>query len=293
MRTTMTRKPAWTLALGAMMLSFAPIFVRVSASPPTTAAFYRMLIGGILLLVYMGISRQSFAVGRRIALILFAAGFAFAFDLFFWHRSIHLIGPGLATLLSGFQVFILAVVAVLFLRERLRWQTVVAIPAAFVGVAMIIGVDWSSLSAGYKLGVLFGLVTAVSYSSFLLIMRWLRVHETSGVTPLVEVAWMSLASAAVLGVTAQFTAEPLVIADARELLLLCAYAAIAVLGIVIISWSLDKVPTSLVGLLLLLEPTFAYIWDLMIFSRDVSYVELAGAALALSAIYLGSVKSSA
>ena len=292
MRELMAKKPAWGLALGAIMLSFAPIMVRASASPPTTAAFYRMLFGGLILLAYLGATRQRIAVAGRIAFILLAAGFAFAFDLFFWHRSIHLIGPGLATLLSGFQVFILAIVAVLFLHERLRWQIVVAIPAAFAGVAMIIGIDWSTLTEGYKLGVVFGLATAVCYSSFLLIMRWLRVHETSGVTPMVEVAWMSLASAAVLATVAQFTAEPLVIANGLEFLLLFAYAAIAVIGIVVIAWSLDKVPTSLVGLLLLLEPTFAYVWDLMIFSREVSYLEIAGAALALAAIYLGTMRSS-
>ena len=152
MRELIARKPAWGLALGAMMLSFAPIMVRASASPPTTAAFYRMLFGGLILLIFLGIRRQPIAVKGRIALLLFVAGFAFAFDLFFWHRSIHLIGPGLATLLAGFQVFILAIVAVLFLHERLRWQIIVAIPAAFAGVAMIIGVDWSALTEGYRLG---------------------------------------------------------------------------------------------------------------------------------------------
>jgi len=68
---------------------------------------------------------------------------------------------------------------------------------------------------------------------------------------------------------------------------------IAVIGLVVISWSLDKVETSLVGLLLLMEPTFAYVWDLTFFSRETTVIELAGAALALGAIYLGSTKSSA
>ena len=235
MRELLAKKPAWGLALGALMLSFAPIMVRASASPPTTAAFYRMLFGGLILLTYLGLRRQRVTVAGRIAFILLAAGFAFAFDLFFWHRSIHLIGPGLATLLSGFQVFILAIVAVLFLHERLRWQIVVAIPAAFAGVAMIIGIDWSELTEGYRLGVVFGLTTAICYSSFLLIMRWLRVHETTGVTPMVEVAWMSLASAAVLALVAQFTAEPLVIANSMEFLLLFTYAVITVFGIVVIA----------------------------------------------------------
>jgi drug/metabolite transporter (DMT)-like permease len=293
MRQFLREKPAWGLALGAMLLSFAPVMVRVSTSPPTTAAFYRMLLGGLILLTFQIARRQRFAVGRHAALLLFAAGFAFAYDLFFWHRSIHLIGPGLATLLSGFQVFILAVVSVLFLHERMRWQIAVAIPIAFVGVAMIIGVDWTALTEGYRTGIIFGLATAACYSAFLLLMRWQRINAASGATPLVEVAWMSLACAAILAATAQVTGESLMIAGTNEAMLLFGYALIAVIGIVIISWSLDKVATSVVGLLLLLEPTFAYVWDLTFFSREVSALELAGAALALGAIYLGSMKSSA
>ena len=293
MRQFLREKPAWGLALGAMLLSFAPIMVRVSASPPTTAAFYRMLLGGLILLTFQFARRQPFAIGRHATLLLFAAGFAFAYDLFFWHRSIHLIGPGLATLLSGFQVFILAVVSVAFLHERMRWQIAVAIPIAFVGVAMIIGVDWAALTEGYRTGIIFGLATAACYSAFLLLMRWQRINAASGATPLVEVAWMSLACAAILAATAQVTGESLTIAGTNEAMLLFGYALIAVIGIVIISWSLDKVATSVVGLLLLLEPTFAYVWDLTFFSREVSALELAGAALALGAIYLGSMKSSA
>jgi len=293
MRKLLTENPAWGLALGAILLSFAPIMVRVSASPPTTVAFYRMLLGGMILLAFQVARGKQFSIGRRTSLILFAAGFAFAFDLFFWHRSIHLIGPGLATLLSGFQVFILALFSVLFLHERMRWQIAVAIPLAFVGIAMIIGIDWTALTDGYRTGIAFGLTTAVCYSAFLLIMRWQRINDTSGATPLVEVAWMSLACAGVLALTAQATNESLIITGSGEVLLLLAYALIAVIGLVVISWSLDKVATSLVGLLLLMEPTFAYVWDLTFFSRETTVIELAGAALALGAIYLGSTKSSA
>ena len=245
-----------------------------------------------MLMVFLAVTRQSFAVRGRVALVLLAAGFAFAFDLFFWHRSIHLIGPGLATLLSGFQVFVLAIVAVVFLGERLRWQIVVAIPTAFLGVALIIGIDWAALTEGYRMGVIFGLTTALCYSSYLLIMRWLRVNERSGVTPMVEVAWASLACAAVLAITSTATGESLAIVRGSEAFLLLGYALFAVLGLVIISWSLDKVPTSHVGLLLLLEPTFAYVWDLTLYDRPVSSLEIGGAVLALGAIYLGSMKSS-
>lgn len=281
-------RPAWRLAMGAMLLGFAPIMVRASASPPTTAAFYRMLLGGLMLLSYLAITRCPVTVRRQILIALFASGSVFAFDLFFWHRSIHLVGPGLATLLAGFQVFIMAIVGIALFGERFRWQLAVAIPVGLAGVALIIGIDWSALTPGYQIGVVFGLATAVTYSIYLLTMRWARGNASSGTTPMAEVAWMSLGSAAVLAMLTFVTGESLAITTRSETILLAGYALLAQLGLVIISSSLTKVPTSLIGLLLLLEPIFAYLWELLIFSRPVSILEIVGVILALSAIYLGS-----
>ena len=243
------------------MVSFAPIMVRASESPPTTAAFYRTFLGGLMLLLFVAIRRQPIAARRRVMLVLFAGGVAFAFDLFFWHRSIHLVGPGLATLLAGFQVFILAVVGVLAFGERLRWQLIVAIPAAFLGVALIIGVDWSALPQAYRKGVSFGLITAVCYSIYLLVMRWARNNASVGVSPIAEVAWMSLACAVVLAALAKTTGESLAITQGSEALLLFGYAFIAQLALVIISSSLNKVPASLVGLTLQALRRFS-VWHL-------------------------------
>jgi len=284
-------RPAWRLATGAMLLGFAPIMVRASASPPTTTAFYRMLLGGLMLLSYLAITRCSILVRKQILFALFASGFVFAFDLFFWHRSIHLVGPGLATLLAGFQVFIMAFVGIAWFGERFRWQLAVAIPAGLAGVALIIGVEWSALTPQYQIGVAFGLTTAVTYSIYLLTMRWARSNASTGTTPIAEVAWMSLACAGVLASLTGVTGESLEISTGNEMFLLAGYALLAQMGLVIISSSLNKVPTSLIGLLLLLEPIFAYIWELLIFGRPVSVLEAFGVVLALFAIYLGSTTS--
>jgi drug/metabolite transporter (DMT)-like permease len=45
---------------------------------------------------------------------------------------------------------------------------------------------------------------------------------------------------------------------------------------------------SRVGLILLLQPALAFLWDVLIFARDFGPREAAGAALALAAIGLGS-----
>jgi drug/metabolite transporter (DMT)-like permease len=73
---------------------------------------------------------------------------------------------------------------------------------------------------------------------------------------------------------------------------LLAYGLVGqVLGWVLISDGIAKVGAAQVGLVLLLQPACAFIWDGLIFGRRFSAPELAGAILALVAIYLGSMKA--
>ncbi|MGH8281010.1 MAG: EamA family transporter, partial [Gammaproteobacteria bacterium] len=57
-----------------------------------------------------------------------------------------------------------------------------------------------------------------------------------------------------------------------------------------ISSSIHKVRASQVGLILLLQPVCAFMWDVLFFGRRFTAVEIVCAVLALAAIYLGSVR---
>ena len=56
---------------------------------------------------------------------------------------------------------------------------------------------------------------------------------------------------------------------------------------VLISSGLPGLAASRAGLLLLLQPTLAFVWDLVLFARPTSPIELLGAVMTLVAIYLG------
>lgn len=273
---------------GAAMISFAPVFVRLTSVPPTTSAFYRTLIGGLMLLAVVRFRGERLWSGRGAVLALVAAGLCFALDLWAWHRSIWFVGPGLATLLANFQVFCLALAGVLIFGERLRAELVIAIPLAFVGLALIVGVDWGSLGSDYRWGIFFGLVTAVSYAAYILCLRRARLKATR-VTVVGDLTLASLFSAVALFVVALSEGASLAVPTIRDAGLLAGYALVAqVLGWLLITSSLKDVPASMVGLLLLFQPTLAFIWDVLIFGRGFGLTEIGGAALALFAIYLGS-----
>jgi drug/metabolite transporter (DMT)-like permease len=64
------------------------------------------------------------------------------------------------------------------------------------------------------------------------------------------------------------------------------------LGWLFLANALPHVSTTEAGLALLLQPTLSFTWDILFFGRPMQPVEIAGAVLALVAIYLGSRKTS-
>lgn len=277
------------LVFGVVMISLGGVFVKIVEVDPTASAFYRMLFGGLVLAGITLARRESLWFGARFMLPAVLAALWFAADLYFWHRSILYVGPGLATLLANFQVFLLALAGVLLYRERLRLQLVIAIPLAFAGLVLLVLPEWLSLGSDYRVGVIFGLVTALCYAGYTLTLRSSRLGGSQA-SNYANMTVLSLVCAAVLLPLALASGESLVIPTWQDFGWLVTYGIAAqLLGWVLISKSLPNLNASTVGLVLLLQPVSAFVWDFLIFDRRLVLVQVVGAALALVAIYLGSM----
>lgn len=287
---TSFRRATVLLALGAVVISFSPVLVKLAQVGPTAAAFYRMTLGGLPLAVW-AVSRSGRRLGDRRHLALAVLGGAFlAIDLSLWHRSIHAIGPGLATILASFQVFFVAAFALAFLRERLTARLAVAIPVAMVGLFLIFGLEWDQVGSDYRLGSVFGLLAAACYAGYLLVLRQARVLA-GGLPPAMTIAVLSLTSAVVLAGIVALGGESLAVPDRRTALVLAAYGlGPQLVGWILIARGLPGVPASRAALLLLLQPALAFVWDTVLFRRPTDGLEILGATLALAAIYVGAVR---
>lgn len=284
--------PRLRLFVGAALISLSPVWVRLVSVPPTTSGFYRVLIGGLALAVYLFLSRRRLELSPRAWKILAFAAVFFALDLWFWHRSINYIGPGLSTLIANFQVFFMMLAGAVLLGQMPRPAQLVAVPLALLGLGLIVGLDWQSLSGEYRLGVVFGLLTAASYAGVLLCLRASRSGSKHRI-PTREVAVTSLACALILGVTALAEGESLAIGSLSDAGWLVGYGVLShCMGWLFIASSLPQVTTTEAGLALLLQPTLSFSWDVLFFDRPMSAIELLGAGITLFAIYLGSRQSS-
>lgn len=282
------QSPRLRLFIGAALISLSPVWVKLVEVSPTTSGFYRVLIGGMALAIYMLVRRQRLQLSRNAWLMIIVAAVFLTLDLWFWHRSILYIGPGLATLLANFQVFFMMLAGIVLLRQMPRPIQLVAVPMAFLGLALIVGLDWNSLPPDYQLGIILGFMTAVVYAAYLLSLRHVR-QQSSHRLPTRELVVISLLTAAMLGVTALLEGESLVINSLSDVGWLVGYGLLShSLGWLFIASSLPQVTAVEAGLALMLQPTLSFGWDVLFFDRPMTSVELVGAVIALVAIYLGS-----
>lgn len=286
------RSPRLRLFIGAALISLSPVWVKLVNVSPTTSGFYRVLIGGVALTAYLLLRSQRLQLSRQAWLMISVAAVFLTLDLWFWHRSIIYVGPGLATLLANFQVFFMMLAGIVLLRQVPRPMQLIAVPMALFGLALIVGFDWNDRPPDYQLGIMFGFLTAVVYAAYLLSLRHIR-QQSPYRLPTREIAVVSLLTAVMLAATAVLEGESLAITDMTDLGWLVGYGLLShSLGWLFIASSLPQVTTVEAGLALLLQPTLSFGWDVVFFDRPMTTIELIGAAIALVAIYLGSRSTS-
>ena len=277
--------------MGAFMISFSPVFVSLVNVSPTTSGFYRVFFGGVALTTFIFLSGRRLSFNKSIWIALLFSAVFFTADLWFWHRSILYVGPGLSTLLANFQVFFMLLASIMLFKQQPTKMQIIAIPIALLGLLAIVGIDWNQLHSDYRLGVIFGLLTAVSYTGYMLFMRQAQI-DSKHVLPVREIAIMSLLVALSLGVIAQMEGESLAINSLQDLSLLLAYGLFShATGLILIASALAKVTTAEVGIVLLLQPSLSFIWDVLLFNRSFTLVEFIGVSMVLIAIYMSSKRT--
>lgn len=284
--------PTLRLFIGAALISLSPIWVRLVDVAPSVSGFYRVAIGGLVLVIYLLATRRRLLMSQRLWALMFLAAFMLALDLWFWHRSIIYIGPGLSTLIANFQVFIMMFAGIIFLGEMPRPVQILAVPLALLGLLLIVGLEWDALSAEYRWGIGFGFLTAASYAAYLLTLRAIRAESNFRI-PTRELAVISVICAVMMAVSVMAEGGSLIIPGYKDLGWLVGYGVLShCIGWLFIASSLAEVSAVEAGLALLLQPTLSFVWDVLLFSRPTSAIELLGAGIALLAIYLGSRSAS-
>jgi len=276
--------------LGALVIAFSAILVRLAEVSPSTAAFFRCVYAlPVLALLAWLEDRRYGARPLRERLPLWIAGIMFAADLTFWHHSIEAVGAGLATVLGNIQVVLVGLLAWIALGERPDNRALAAIPVVFAGVILISGViGGGAYGDDPLLGVIFGVFTAITYALFILILRQGNTDNRRPAGPLFD-ATLSGAVFSAIGGIAVGDIDWAPGLEAQAWLVLLALSS-QVLGWLLISVSLPRLPAVLTSILLMLQPVSTVFLGAVLLSEAPSAVQLVGVMIVIAGVAVATLK---
>jgi len=284
----LVESPVLAALVGAFCIAFSGILFRLAHVSPSTGAFFRCL-WAVPVLWWLA-RREDARYGprsRRARLLAAGAGAFFAVDLVAWHHAVEEVGAGLATVLGNLQVVLVAPIAWLLLKERPRARTLAAIPIALGGVVLISGAIGSgAYGRNPGLGVLYGIVTALSYTGFLLMLRRGSADLRRVAGPLADATIVAGIGSALFGFAfGELDLTPSL--QAQGWLVLLALSSQA-LGWLVIAVSLPRLPAALTSVLLTLQPVLSVLFAAAILGESPSALQLLGVAGVLAGLLVAS-----
>lgn len=281
-------RPVPAALAGAVAIAFSAILYRLADVSPSTGAFFRCAyaVPPLLLLAWL----EDRSLGRRpwkTRAWAWLAGAFLALDLIVWHRAIEYVGAGLATVLGNTQVLLVGFAAWLLFRERPSNRALAAIPVAMGGVVFISGVlEDGAYGDDPELGVLFGLLTGLAYTGFLLALR----HGASDLRRVAGPLSDATLACALFTIPAGLALGELDFLPplSAHLWLLVLALSSQVFGWLLITLSLPRLPAVVTSVLLTLQPVCSVLFAAVLLDEDPSALQLAGVAAILGGLLLAS-----
>lgn len=281
-------RPVPAALAGAVAIAFSAILYRLADVSPSTGAFFRCAyaVPPLLLLAWL----EDRSLGRRpwrTRMWAWLAGAFLALDLIVWHRAIEYVGAGLATVLGNTQVLLVGFAAWFLFRERPSNRALAAIPVAMVGVVLISGVlEEGAYGDDPELGVLFGLMTGLAYTGFLLALRHgaSDLRRVAGPLSDASLACALFTIPAGLALGELDFLPPL----SAHLWLLVLALSSQVFGWLLITLSLPRLPAVVTSVLLTLQPVCSVLFAAVLLDEDPSTLQLVGVAAILGGLLLAS-----
>jgi drug/metabolite transporter (DMT)-like permease len=272
-----------------MCIAFSGIFYRFAHVSPETATTFRCLYGlPILALVGWLEHRRYGPLPSRAVWLAIIAGVFFAGDLLAWHHAVDQVGAGLATVLGNLQVIVVALVAWLVFGERPPRSVLLGLPIVLAGVVLISGVlGGDPYGLNPILGVVLGIVTAISYAGYLLIIRRGSNDLRRPAGPVAISTAATAGVAAIVGLTLGGL-DPVPSWPSHGWLIAVGITSQSI-GYLIISLSLPRLPAALSSIILLAQPVATVVLARVLLEETPSPEQLLGVTLVIAGIAIATV----
>ena len=278
------------LSLGAMLIGFAPIFVKLSSLSSSAIAFYRMFltIPFLFILNYAINRRYLFYVRNKSTIIYTAlASLAFTTDLTLWHYSMNITSVSNATIIVNSAPIFVAVLSFILFKEKLSIEFVTSFLITYIG---IIGLIY--FSNNYTNGKVFGdilcMVAAFFYAVYLLVIAKLgRENSLNIIFYTTFFCCLFSTIPMVIGGGQVFPSSSSEWINLLLLAVLCQFG-----GQYLITHAIGKISASEGSIGLLMQPITATILAAFLFNEILNITQIIFVFFALFGIYLARINLS-
>lgn len=250
----------------------------------TEIAFYRAALGGLFFVVHAGVTGQL-RLQRRSDAWAFVGFALVGVTLFFTalNLAIEAGGVSLAFILLYTAPAFVAVLAAIFLGERLRGVNVLLIATAILGVFLVARSGGGGIEVGAT-AIIWGLVAGLSYSSYYLFGKWVLQRYRPATIYAVVLPVGALGLLPFVPFDAVRTATPAMWLDIFLMAGLSTYLAYLVYYL-----GLRQVEASRAVLVATIEPVVAAILAAALFGERLGTWGIVGAILVLAAAVITSI----
>ena len=270
--------------LGALVIAFSAILVDLADVTPATAAVYRCAYALPVLGAMAWWEHRRFGPrSARERWLAAAAGLLFAVDIMVWHYAIKDVGAGLATVLGNLQVVIVPFLALALLGEKVPRRILAALAPVCGGVLLVSGaLEHGAYGVNPARGALLGIATGVAYSAYLLVQRQGSMDLRRPAGALFE---MSLVAAAIsLGFGLVIGVDDLAPTWPSAGWLITLALTSQVVGWLLITFSLPRLPAALTSRILTLQPIASVGLGAILLGQEPSALQLCGVAFILGGV---------
>ena len=275
------------LALGAMLIGFAPIFVKLSMLSSSAISFYRMFLAlPFLFLLNYILNKKFFFRVKNKRTIFFAAfaSLAFTTDLTLWHFSMDITSVSNATIIVNSAPIFVAILSFIFFKERLTKGFLLSFLVTYIGIVGLIYFSNNYVN-GKLLGDILCLIAAFFYGVYLLVIA--RLGKENSLNIIFYTTFFCCLFSIIPMMIEGGNLIPLSSFEWLNLTLmafLCQFG-----GQYFITHAIGKISASGASIGLLMQPLTATLLAAIIFSEILSSLQIVFALISLFGIYLARI----
>ena len=262
------------------------VFRRYIPISSGTLAFLRGVIGCLLLLVILLVSKKSPLpkTDKKTIAVLIISGGLIGFNCIFLFDSYNYTTVATATLCYYLEPSIVMLLSPIFFAEKLTPKKIFCIAASFIGMVLVSGIIGSGLPSVNELkGILYGIAAAAIYSSVVIINKKLPKLEPFSKT-FIQLAGAAVVILPYVLISEDITAVP---TDPRSIVLILILGAVHTgIAYALYFGSINGLRTQTVAIFSYVDPVTALFLSFFFLNEKVTVYGLIGAFLMIGSAVL-------